>query len=329
MNNATHKERPKRNSYPEWLPSLEYLVSNTFFYNVQAIGTPNGGIIYPIVTALPNNVENYIISVSKTQYPIEYTIPIKITPNTDFDFIVTEVEVECGLAAIDDNDIIRYIARIDYERLFPNTKRVLEQKKLPEESKLGEATINALAKFSDIDDLKYYEITDEDIKRGYIWLPITKEKLNTHTNIHSFQEVDKDFGGISLKELSKNFDQYRDSIVSNEIGKDLSKPQTLEEAAKSTAKAMANIKENFGTKIKPSYYGPEGIQPKDYVRVHELSGNMLNVIKYVTRAGKKDKTKHLEDLNKARKYLDDEIDEVVNGRGISWWNKTWARVKKK
>ena len=166
---------------------------------------------------------------------------------------------------------------------------------------LGEATINALAKFSDIDDLKYYEITDEDIKRGYIWLPITKEKLNTHTNIHSFQEVDKA----------------------------LSKPQTLEEAAKSTAKAMANIKENFGTTIKPSYYGPEGMQPKDYVRVHELSGNMLNVIKYVTRAGKKDKAKHLEDLNKARKYLDDEIDEVINGRGISWWNKTWARVKKK
>lgn len=166
---------------------------------------------------------------------------------------------------------------------------------------LGESTINALARFSDIDDLKYYEITDEDIKRGYIWLPITKEKLNTHTNIHSFQEVDKA----------------------------LAKPQTLEEAAKSTAKAMANIKESFGTTIKPSYYGPEGIQPKDYVRVHELSGNMLNVIKYVTRAGKKDKAKHLEDLNKARKYLDDEIDEVINGRGISWWNKTWARVKKK
>lgn len=195
--------------------------------------------------------------------------------------------------------------------------------------KLGEATLNALAKFSDIDDLKYYEITDEDIKRGYIWLPITKEKLNTNTNVHSFQEVDKDFGGISLKELSKNFDKYRDSIVTNDIGKDLSKPQTLEEAAKSTAKAMSNIKESFGTTIKPSYYGPEGMQPKDYVRVHELSGNMLNVIKYVTRAGKKDKTKHLEDLNKARKYLDDEIDEVVNGRGISWWNKTWARVKKK
>ena len=95
------------------------------------------------------------------------------------------------------------------------------------------------------------------------------------------------------------------------------------------AKAIANIKENFGTTIKPSYYGPEGMQPKDYVRVHELSGNMLNVIKYVTRAGKKDKAKHLEDLNKARKYLDDEIDEVINGRGISWWNKTWARVKKK
>ena len=287
MNNATHRERPKRNSITEWVP------------------------------------------VSKTQDPIEYSIPIKITPNTDFDFVVTEVEHSNGIAAIDDNDIIRYVSRIDYKRLFPNTKRVLEQKKLPEEGKLGEATINALAKFSDIDDLKYYEITDEDIKRGYIWLPITKEKLNTHINIHSFQEVDNDFGGISLKELSENFDKYRDSIVTNEIGKALSKPQTLEEAAKSTAKAIANIKENFGTTIKPSYYGPEGMQPKDYVRVHELSGNMLNVIKYVTRAGKKDKAKHLEDLNKARKYLDDEIDEVINGRGISWWNKTWARVKKK
>lgn len=301
MDNATHRERPKRNCVSEWVQPLEYLISNTFFCNVQAIGTPNGGIVYPIVTALPNNVENYSIPVSITQDPTEYTIPIKITPNTEFDFVVTEIEHSNGIAALDDNDIIRYVSRTDYERLFPNTKRVLEQKKLQEAVKLGEATINSLAKFSDIDDLKYYEITDEDIKRGYIWLPITKEKLNTHTNIHSFQEVDKA----------------------------LSKPQTLEEAAKSTAKAMKNIKENFGTTIKPSYYGPEGMQPKDYVRVHELSGNMLNVIKYVTRAGKKDKATHLEDLNKARKYLDDEIDEVVNGRGISWWNKTWARVKKK
>lgn len=308
---------------------MDYLVTNTLFGDAKSLSTPNGGIIYPIVTALPNNIENYSIPASKIQDPIKYSVPIKITQNTHFDFVVTEVEVENGMTAIDTHDIICYVSRSDYKRLFPNTKAVLEQRKLPADDKLGEAAINALAKFSDIDDLKYYEITDEDIKRGYIWLPITKEKLNTHTNIHSFQEVDNDFGGMSLKEWSENFDKYRDFIVADEIGKDLSKPQTLEEAAKSTAKAMENIKKSFGTTIRPSYYGPEGMQPKDYVRVHELSGNMLNVIKYVTRAGKKDKDKHLEDLNKARKYLDDEIDEVVNGRGISWWNKTWARVKKK
>lgn len=306
---------------------MDFLVSNNIFGGIGLINTASGGRVWPIVTVLPNNIGEYSLSASKTQDPKEYSLPIKITPNTEFDFVVTEVEN--GMASINNNDIIRYVSCVDYKRLFPNTKTILEQKKLPEDGKLGEATINALAKFSDIDNLKYYEITDEDIKRGYIWLPITKEKLNTHTNIHSFQEVDNDFGGMSLKEWSKNFDKYRDFIVTDEIGKDLSKPQTLEEAAKSTAKAMENIKKSFGTTIKPSYYGPEGMQPKDYVRVHELSGNMLNVIKYVTRAGKKDKDKHLEDLNKARKYLDDEIDEVVNGRGISWWNKTWAKVKKK
>lgn len=283
---------------------MYYLINDSVLARNSHVALTGRGTIFSIVSAIPNKLGNSAMVVSKTQDE-SFSEPIILKPNTKYNYLITGHKDEL-VAPMDKDDILLYTKKRDYEILFPDTVKPKVQ-----DGKLGEATINALAKFSDIDDLKYYELTEEDISRGYIWLPITKEKLNTHTNIHSFQEVKQD-------------------LINNEIGKKFAaKPQSLEEAAKATAKAMSNIKESFGTTIKPSYYGPEGMQPKDYVRVHELSGNILNVIKYITRAGKKNEEKHLEDLRKASKYLDDEIDEVINGKGISWWNKTWAKRKKK
>lgn len=42
----------------------------------------------------------------------------------------------------------------------------------------------------------------------------------------------------------------------------------------------------------------------------DLNFNLGNVLKYIIRAGKKDPSKHIEDLEKARKYIDFEIEKL-------------------
>ena len=63
---------------------------------------------------------------------------------------------------------------------------------------------------------------------------------------------------------------------------------------------------------KRSYYGfPNGVEAEDICRY--LSFNLGNVVKYACRAGRKDATKKIEDLQKARDYLDNEIKRLEEG----------------
>ena len=60
---------------------------------------------------------------------------------------------------------------------------------------------------------------------------------------------------------------------------------------------------------KRSYYGfPNGVEAEDICRY--LPFNLGNVVKYVCRAGRKDATKKIEDLEKAKDYLEDEIRRI-------------------
>jgi hypothetical protein len=59
----------------------------------------------------------------------------------------------------------------------------------------------------------------------------------------------------------------------------------------------------------PAHYGGAD-NPYEAIKVIEawkLGFNLGNAIKYVSRAGRKDPAKHIEDLEKARWYLDREI----------------------
>lgn len=57
---------------------------------------------------------------------------------------------------------------------------------------------------------------------------------------------------------------------------------------------------------KRSYYSfPNGVEAEDICRY--LPFNLGNVVKYVCRAGRKDAEKKVEDLEKARDYLENEI----------------------
>ena len=57
----------------------------------------------------------------------------------------------------------------------------------------------------------------------------------------------------------------------------------------------------------PAHYCDGGIETLDFIIAKKLDFFLGNVCKYISRAGKKDATKELEDLKKARFYLDRKI----------------------
>lgn len=59
----------------------------------------------------------------------------------------------------------------------------------------------------------------------------------------------------------------------------------------------------------PDHYGGKDnpYEARKVIRAWSLGFNLGNVVKYISRAGKKDPQKLVEDLKKARFYLDDEI----------------------
>ena len=61
-------------------------------------------------------------------------------------------------------------------------------------------------------------------------------------------------------------------------------------------------------KINPEYY--KGSAMADYVSDFKLDFDLGNVIKYVSRAGKKYGERAIEDLEKARWYLNHAIDKI-------------------
>lgn len=53
----------------------------------------------------------------------------------------------------------------------------------------------------------------------------------------------------------------------------------------------------------PSHYTDGGIETIDFIEAKKLDYHLGNVVKYVSRAGKKDPEKKLEDLKKALWFL--------------------------
>ena len=63
--------------------------------------------------------------------------------------------------------------------------------------------------------------------------------------------------------------------------------------------------------MKPFYYQTqEKIDVIDFCKLYELNFNRGNVVKYISRAGKKDN--ELQDLRKAQEYLKREIEYLEN-----------------
>jgi len=113
---------------------------------------------------------------------------------------------------------------------------------------------------------------------------------------------------MSNKKMTKEFKAARfvnkgqsDAVIAKKLGM--------------TIKAVAAIRNGIGKTKKetpiitvsnmvnsPAHYTHGGIETYDFIRAKELSYELGNVVKYVTRAPYKDN--YLEDLKKARWYID-------------------------
>ena len=60
----------------------------------------------------------------------------------------------------------------------------------------------------------------------------------------------------------------------------------------------------------PKHYNVGKIEVIDAINEWKLDFNLGNVVKYVARAGHKDESKVIEDLEKAKFYLEDEISRL-------------------
>ena len=65
----------------------------------------------------------------------------------------------------------------------------------------------------------------------------------------------------------------------------------------------------------PSYYCDGGIETLDLILAKKLDFLLGQVCKYIVRAGKKDPSKEVEDLEKARFYLNRKIRQLKEGDG--------------
>lgn len=63
--------------------------------------------------------------------------------------------------------------------------------------------------------------------------------------------------------------------------------------------------------ISPSYYASLDPEPRRVIRKWRLGFNLGSAIKYIARAGKKDPSKHIEDLEKAKRYIEMEIEDLM------------------
>ena len=62
--------------------------------------------------------------------------------------------------------------------------------------------------------------------------------------------------------------------------------------------------------LSPSYYNKENMSVSDIVDEYELNFNKGNIIKYVLRSGKKNKDTEIQDLQKAMRYCQMEIERL-------------------
>jgi len=68
--------------------------------------------------------------------------------------------------------------------------------------------------------------------------------------------------------------------------------------------------DQFDPVNRPKHYAGNSIEPINAIESWKLGFNLGNTVKYISRAGKKDPAKTIEDLEKASWYLTREINNL-------------------
>jgi len=81
---------------------------------------------------------------------------------------------------------------------------------------------------------------------------------------------------------------------------------------KATSKKVAPKKVAHDPVNNPSHYTDTKIEVIDYIEDKNFNFNLGNAVKYISRAGKKGDSTLIQDLEKARWYLNREINNLKN-----------------
>ena len=105
--------------------------------------------------------------------------------------------------------------------------------------------------------------------------------------------------------LEQNIEVNESDLKTVEIKEKANTKETLQETLDEVKEPVENDNINH-----PSHYTDGNIEVMDFIEDKQLNFARGNVIKYVSRAGKKDPNKELEDLKKAMWYLNREIERL-------------------
>ncbi len=119
--------------------------------------------------------------------------------------------------------------------------------------------------------------------------------------------VNKVFTKAGLKKPSRIMEEVTEmKRVLDELDKIKDKPKKVFVQPDHLDKAIALIKTQTDNVNHPAHYKAGGVETIDFIEAKDLNYRLGNVVKYVARAGRK-ATDPIEDLKKARWYLDREI----------------------
>lgn len=65
----------------------------------------------------------------------------------------------------------------------------------------------------------------------------------------------------------------------------------------------------------PDHYTDGGIETIDFIEAKQLNFHLGNAVKYISRAGKKEPAKTVEDIQKAKWYLDRYLSSLERKKG--------------
>ena len=108
-----------------------------------------------------------------------------------------------------------------------------------------------------------------------------------------------------IEYLEEDIEVNESDLKDSEIKEKVNAKETLQETLDKVKEPVENDNVNH-----PSHYTDGNIEVMDFIEDKQLNFAKGNVIKYVSRAGKKDPNKELEDLKKAMWYLNREIERL-------------------